>query len=326
MKNFLFILFGVFVVAGAFAAGENVPTSKGYVDAAVATKQDIIPANDGTTQVLTNTGTAGEYDTKGIYDANGEYATQQNNLVDAATMNAGVQNAINSEFQCVEWDEHGECLLLNIGSAAMFSSGYTQLEYLESTGTQWINTSIIPDTNIRIVTSFVMPANPRTNFGWVLGSRTSNFSIGIHVYTNYFANQIRFDFKSTDTAICSATESLVNKAVVVDFNDNFNAFVYDENNNLLCSAPLRNPGNAQSTEPLAIFGYKKTTENTAVLPVKIFYVRIYNGSMLVHNFIPARRNSDGVLGMYDTVSNTFFTNAGTGEFIAGPIVYLPNGQ
>ncbi len=118
MKKFLFILFGVFVFSGAFATGENVPTSKSYVDAAVATKQDKIPANDGVTQVLTNTGTAGEYGTKGIYDANGEYATQQNNLVDAVTMNAGVQNAINSEFQCIEWadpnDHTSDCLLLDI--------------------------------------------------------------------------------------------------------------------------------------------------------------------------------------------------------------------
>ena len=124
MKKFLFILFGVFVVAGAFAAGENVPTSKGYVDAAVATKQDIIPANDGVTRVLTNTGTAGEYDTRGIYDANGAYAAQTQNLVDAATMNAGVQNAIDSEFQCIEWldpnDHSSDCLLLQIGNQNLF--------------------------------------------------------------------------------------------------------------------------------------------------------------------------------------------------------------
>ena len=118
MKKFLFVLLGGVVFSGAFAAGENVPTSKGYVDAAVATKQDIIPANDGATQVLTNTGTAGEYGTKGIYDATGEYAAQTQNLVDAAAMNAGVQNAINSEFQCIEWvdpnDHSSDCLLFDV--------------------------------------------------------------------------------------------------------------------------------------------------------------------------------------------------------------------
>ena len=119
MKKFLFILFGVFAFSGAFAAGENVPTSKSYVDSKLGEKQDIIPANDGATQVLTNTGVAGEYGTKGIYDANGAYATQTQNLVDAATMNAGVQNAIDSEFQCIEWldpnDHSSDCLLMDVG-------------------------------------------------------------------------------------------------------------------------------------------------------------------------------------------------------------------
>ena len=118
MKKILFILFGVFVVIGAFAAGENIPTSKSYVDSKLAEKQDIIPANDGAARVLTNTGTAGEYGTKGIYDANGAYATQTQNLVDAATMNAGVQNAIDSEFQCIEWanpnDHSSDCLLMDV--------------------------------------------------------------------------------------------------------------------------------------------------------------------------------------------------------------------
>ena len=120
MKKFLFILFGVFVVIGAFAAGENIPTSKSYVDSKLGEKQDTIPANDGVTQVLTNTGTAGEYGPKGIYDANGEYAAQTQNLVDAATMNAGVQNAIDSEFQCIEYDENNECLLMQIGNQNLF--------------------------------------------------------------------------------------------------------------------------------------------------------------------------------------------------------------
>ena len=31
------------------------------------------------------------------------------------------------------------------------------------------------------------------------------------------------------------------------------------------------------------------------------------------------RNSDGEVGMYDTVTKQFFTNAGTGKFIAEPV-------
>ncbi len=113
MKKFMAFLFFVLFVGGAFAAGGNVPTSKSYVDSKLGEKQDIIPANDGAARVLTNTGTAGEYGTRGIYDANGDYATQTQNLVDAASMNAAVQNAIDSEFECVD----NNCELVNVSGA-----------------------------------------------------------------------------------------------------------------------------------------------------------------------------------------------------------------
>ena len=92
MKKFLFILFGLFVVAGAFAAGENVLTSKPYVDDAVSTRQDKIPAanpsntNLGET-VMTYTGTEGEIGerelfTGGTYNA----STDGDKLITASAL------------------------------------------------------------------------------------------------------------------------------------------------------------------------------------------------------------------------------------------------
>lgn len=50
------------------------------------------------------------------------------------------------------------------------------------------------------------------------------------------------------------------------------------------------------------------------------YMRIYSAAIsidgqTVRNAIPCIRKSDSKPGMYDTVSRTFYTNAGTGEFI-----------
>ena len=47
-------------------------------------------------------------------------------------------------------------------------------------------------------------------------------------------------------------------------------------------------------------------------------ITFYLNNNIVRNFIPAKRNSDNVVGMYDSITNRFFTNAGTGTFIAGP--------
>jgi hypothetical protein len=50
---------------------------------------------------------------------------------------------------------------------------------------------------------------------------------------------------------------------------------------------------------------------------RIYELSIYEDGAIVCNLIPVK-NTSNVIGMYDTVSGTFFTNAGTGEFIAGP--------
>jgi len=51
--------------------------------------------------------------------------------------------------------------------------------------------------------------------------------------------------------------------------------------------------------------------------MRLYYCRIYDGDMLVRNFVPCRRNSDGVLGVYDRVNDVFYANAGSDTFTAG---------
>lgn len=43
--------------------------------------------------------------------------------------------------------------------------------------------------------------------------------------------------------------------------------------------------------------------------------KIKQGGAVSANFVPCVRKSDSKPGMYDTVTKTFYTNAGTGEFI-----------
>lgn len=120
MRKFLISIIGVFMVFSVFAAGENVTTSKSYVDSVVAEKQDTIDHTTGNPQVLTNTGTLGEYETKDIYDSTASYGGQSKSLIDAVTMNTAVQNAIDSEFQCIEYNPNDptDCWLMDIRGAA----------------------------------------------------------------------------------------------------------------------------------------------------------------------------------------------------------------
>ena len=66
-----------------------------------------------------------------------------------------------------------------------------------------------------------------------------------------------------------------------------------------------------------LFGYFTSGKSPVKNSSKIYSAKLYDNGTLVRDFIPVRRHSDGAIGMYDKVTDTFFGNAGTGTFIAG---------
>lgn len=334
MKKFLFILFGVFGVVGAFAAGENIPTSKSYVDAAVATKQDTIPANDGVAMVLTNTGTVGEYGTKGIYDSTNAYSGQTDALIDAVTMNTAVQNAIDSEFQCISWvddDPTKDCLLVEIRgtpSQSILPTGYTALEYIESTGTQYIDTGVNNTGSIGFETDIqvnVYGEIERGVFGTSASLEPNHYVFQVHVNTTDANGLLLYMRKGGPDHLEFANPSVTG----------FHKYAYNVNNDDKAYRDNTYIGTIEHISvainyPFYLFardvsGLLKDNSGSSIT---MKYFKIYRDGEMVRNFIPARRDSDGEIGMYDMVTNTFFTNAGTGEFIAGSVVnlYLPAGE
>lgn len=314
MRKFLFSIIGALSIYSAFAAGENIPTSKSYVDAAIATKQDIISATTGASQVLTNTGTAGEYGTKEIYDSNATYGEQTDALIDAITMNTAVQNAIDSEFQCVEYDENNECLLMQLGGITQVPTGYTQLQYLESTGTQWIDTGIAPTNTTGVRVEFNKKATGDQVVVGILGSSSEN------LYVNPATTNLYIPFaQSYGQATYGPYAYNTDYTVSINYKNDRKRYVNGVSFQNITTT-LTSTG-----KPLYMFAGDRLTSDSAnwFFKGRIYYLQITEGTELVRNFIPARRNSDGVLGMYDTVTNAFFINNGTGEFIAGPIVYIP---
>ena len=193
-----------------------------------------------------------------------------------------------------------------------WTAGYTQLEYIESTGTQWIDTGFIANGGM-ILDAKVLPVNNEMMLGSIaptaidpnttrnLISYTSNGVYNLqklNVYTSTYADAgtspavIHFDTTGTNF-YCT-----VNGNVVVD---------------MITSGTLTNQ---TTTVKISFSDYNSTTRSG-----RYYYVKITAADgNVVRDFVPARRASDNTIGMYDTVTNTFFTNAGTGEFIAGPEV------
>jgi len=307
MKKFLFVLWAL--LAGV-AIADNTITSKQYVDTTAGALQPQVSTKN-TDAVLVYTDVAGEIGEKKIYNSAEIYNEQPDALVTAGAFNTAMQNALASEFVCVERNAVG-CLLYEVRGAVpqrVLPSGYTQLEYLGSTGTQYIDTGTVPTTNTNFeiklrytditdtqgMIGYLSNSEPQTNFYLAKSMVPADV-----VFASGTAAQ-RFGLKTISTSVGTLyTYKLTGNSLYI-------------NNEVLDVQR----GTLSTSNTMYIFS-RNNSDLTAGLRAKVYYYKIYDDASLVRNFIPARRDSDGKLGMYDLVSGNFFMNNGTGEFIAGP--------
>ncbi len=313
MKRIIVAFLLILNIGIAYGASDKTITSKTYVDNQLATKQDKIRAIDDKT-VITHTGSAGEIGEKGIYDSDESYADQQTALMTAGDANTGINNALENEFVCVEFDSDG-CLIWEIRPAKLsqLPNEYTPLEYLESTGTQYIDTGVKVNANTLAEFEYQFTGSRYFVFGQIAGLGSCCF--GYRATSNG-----TWWFQRTQANIL---DSLRHKVV---YGIDGNAYRDDL---LFATRGTYGCGNTPQDYTIVIFAERNDPENGTINGghVKIYYFILKEGNNTVRNFIPVRRNSDNVLGMYDLVSNTFFTNSGSGTFVAGPVVsYLPQNQ
>ncbi len=192
--------------------------------------------------------------------------------------------------------------------------GYTQLEYIESTGTQYIDTGVVNWNNTleyEIKLSIQQQSGIKTYFGCYDGWNTSKNNVpNISTWTKYkVASNFRAGYSSssgTDIGIIDGQTGTISlKGNTISWSEG--------------SSSSFNRG-YDFTVPFSIFLFAQHSENntTELATTKIYYAKFWLNGELFRNFIPVMRNSDSKVGMYDTVTRQFFTNAGTGEFIAGP--------
>lgn len=168
---------------------------------------------------------------------------------------------------------------------------YDELEWLQSSGTQYINTGVIYSSQISAEVDFKF-INPIANTEQeVLAAYES----------------------STDRMQCGKTNTDV-------FNDQ-GGFGYDSS--LLTDRVLaKGVGKGNGTLPLFLFAQNETSSAPVHITgtKRVYSCKIKQNNSWVRYFVPAKRKSDNVLGMYDIINGTFYTNAGSGTFTGGPAV------
>lgn len=178
-----------------------------------------------------------------------------------------------------------------------------ELEYIESTGTQYVDTGVIPNQDTRIIADFQYTKSD-TGYRFIgCENRTNNnqkFRFGTSGGTAWLAG-----YGSSETVKYEPCDL---SRHVLDFNknivnlDEITIFEFEEQT-------FTSYGNA--------YIFSVNSDNIADLtPAILYFCKIYDNDVLVRDFVPYK-DEYGVVCLYDKINDKKYYNAGTGEFTAG---------
>ena len=177
---------------------------------------------------------------------------------------------------------------------------YQEVEYIQSGGTQYIDTGINPKIKPRLVVNMMLLNSADKDY-WgnkaIDGSSYfANFAGGILMYYRYGKTA------SINTGVGAPFNEFhewdVSDAIYLD-----KVKLYTTNNVYAYNA---NQSNIYLFKSARSYGYFRAS-----------YFILYDGNEKVREYYPCYRKSDNAIGLFDKVSNTFFPNLGSGIFLKG---------
>lgn len=197
---------------------------------------------------------------------------------------------------------------------ARLPAEFQEVQYIEGTGTQYINTGIVlrNEKEIYIAVDFMVLDNA-TGDNCIMGATASNRGpYGGMKFPNWCNNNVEVRGYGINNNCAGTVNRSTMAKMVFDYKDG--SQIVSLNNEIIISSS--NGWAKGSGDPLYIFG-TSNAENPCWLAIARIYDVIIRLRDATYDFVPCYRKSDDKPGMYDLASGTFFTNQGTGEFLYG---------
>lgn len=193
--------------------------------------------------------------------------------------------------------------------ASRLPKGYTEVQYIRSTGTQYVDTGFFANQDSRLVIDFDILS--QSSLDYIFGARSANntkmFELAVQGSTWYSG----FGNANTQPQFSGLGHYIVDK----------NKNVTTINGNT--STATQNAFVTAYSVKLFALDNVGTIGFFAVM--KLRSCQIYDNGTLIRDYLPCI-NASGAAGLYDLVSGKFYGNSGTGVFLAGPRkVTLPEG-
>lgn len=180
---------------------------------------------------------------------------------------------------------------------------YNLLDYIQSNGTQYIDTEIIDANNIAIDCHIIQTTS---SSDYLYGSRQNQGAMmynGLYNNSSLEYNWLTFTYTASNELYM--TQDIVGNTMHIKLNNN----VYN--------TPV---GTTASANKIFIFACNNSSVRYYAGGFKLYYFIMKQGNKIIRNFIPCSSKITGKVGLYDTISNKMFTSKSSSNFIAGNII------
>lgn len=184
----------------------------------------------------------------------------------------------------------------------MLPNGYTRLEYIESSGTQYIDTGVSAKTGIESTIEFAYAKVPSD--AAMLGARKSgNRFYLVHYYGSFTIGY--GEYYTTGVKATAGTKYTIESALLLNVQS-----MYINGEEAIFK------GLSKSLDlglNLYLFGLNYDGTVNYRSSARCYSCKIYDNSVLVRDFVPCI-DPNGVYGMYDVVGRQFYSSK-SGSFI-----------
>lgn len=218
-------------------------------------------------------------------------------VISSTTGEAGLYDKVTQTFFS---SSSGNKLIAGPGAPNDPESPYEFLDYIAGTGSQFINSGIVPNTTTQVSIDFAPTGSTTENA--IFGSSWSAAGFFLMFYQNRIRWHSRNAYVDLNTVsnlqryVCYCTSSYIKVNGVQTNNQGSGT---DAANNITI--------------------FKANGLDNLYGSFRLYHCDIWNNNALQRSFQPARRKSDGAIGLLDLVTNTWYGNAGSGTFTAGPV-------
>ena len=235
------------------------------------------------------------------FDANGGTVSQTSKIVTAGQVYDTLPTPTKSGATFLGW--------------SLVPNGYRQVEYIESSGTQYILTQRIPTNNTGVYAELKSKnINSDLLYFGSKGTNDSRFWIG------NMSNALYFGWNGLKSPRPSINTTTIN-TIRMNYKNDRKCSVNDTINNTNIEALDSN-----NTYPMAVFAGNKA--GTIICKSSIYlYTLIFTENKSISNIlVPSYNNSTNKAGLYDISNDIFYPNVDTSgnDFSYGTVTYVTN--